>query len=193
MISYVTEFAVRIGTPPVPPIQLEIEHHPITKGLNYLNDLELIIPFDGTAYIVDDTTFDNQLTDENLKASALYSYEVTEGINKPDTSEWAAGDYKMIVKMNEKVSFQDFSIETVESLKEYENEIFYSQQSIETGHTYQFILHDLELDLTSLGTLANREFKKEDFEIELIAFEQGNYNDQTNAKQTLNEIDNKHF
>jgi len=185
MISYVTEFIVRIGNPPLP---LEYEYQQHTNGLSYLNDLELIIPFDGMAYIVDDT-FNGHIEDENLKESALYSYEVTKGIKQPDISGLAAGRYKMIVKMNEKVSFHDFTIETEESLKQYENEIYYSQQSIETGHTYQFILHDIELDLTSLGTLANREFKKEDVEIELIAFEQGDYNDQTNAKQTLNEID----
>ena len=181
MISYVTEFIVVIGTPSLP---LELISQQSTKGLSYLNDLELIIPFDGTAYIVDDTTFDGLLTDENLKASALYSYEVKEGINKPNTSELVAGSYKMIVKMNEKVSLQSFTIETEESLKKYEHEIYYGDQMIVLGHTYQSEVHNLEFDLSSLATLANREFTKEDFVIELIAVEQDNYQ-QTYTSQTL--------
>jgi hypothetical protein len=180
MISYVTEFIVRIGNPPVP---LEFEYQQHTNGLSYLNDLELIIPFDGMAYIVDDT-FNGHIEDENLKESALYSYEVTKGIKQPDISGLAAGRYKMIVKMNEKVSFQDFTIETEESLKEYENEIYDSNQMVEMNFSYQAVVHNFEFDLSSLGTLANREFNKEDFEIELIAYEQGNYQ-QTYASQTL--------
>ena len=180
MISYVTEFIVRIGNPP---LQLEFKYQQHTNGLSYLNDLELIIPFDGMAYIVDDT-FNGHIEDENLKESALYSYVVTKGIKQPDISGLAAGRYKMIVKMNEKVSLQDFTIETEESLKQYENEIYYSNQMVEMNFSYQAVVHNFEFDLSSLGTLANREFKKEDFEIELIAYEQGNYH-QTYASQTL--------
>ena len=164
-------------------------HLPYTEGLTYMDDLELEVPFPGKGYVLKKDLFTYDFNDEYLKEYAQDSFDLEQGIFNPSISNYDEGDYVLVIKGENQKSVQNFTIKTENSLEPHEYTINETTDTVSFVYYSSAQIHDLEFDLTSLGTLANKEFNAEDFHIEFGAYEGGDPYRESLISQVLSEGD----